>query len=174
LKHKLTVVPFVLAATMAVGISGAQADYPTSVSTRSHAGGVTVNVEVNSPTGESSGYRHYPAPEYRGGDLPPPPDYRYAPAPEYGRRADPSYCDYFARREADRYASPGNRPLAGAARGALRGAAFGHLVGSKKEAKRGAAIGAAIGLMANGARNQREQDYAYTRAYEDCMRDFRR
>ena len=173
MKHKLTVVPFVLAATMAVGISGAQADYPTSVSTRTQAGEVTVNVEVNSPAGESSGYRYSPATEYRGGGLPPP-DYRYAPAPEYGRRADPSYCDFFARREADRYARPGNRPLAGAARGALGVAAFGALVGNKKDARRGAAIGAAIGLVANGARNQREQDYAYTRAYEDCMRDFRR
>ena len=173
MKHEHSVVPLVLAAAMAVGIGSARADYPTSVTTRSHAGGVTVNVEVNPPAGESSGYRYYPAPDYRGSDLPPP-DYRHAPAHDYGRRADPSYCDYFARREADRYASSGNRPLAGAARGALRGAAFGHLVGSRKEAKRGAAIGAAIGLIANGARNQREQDYAYSRAYEDCMRDFRR
>jgi hypothetical protein len=60
LKHEHSVVPLVLAAAMAAGIGSARADYPTSVSTRTQAGGVTVNVEVNSPAGESSGYRLLP------------------------------------------------------------------------------------------------------------------
>lgn len=173
MKYYQAAVPFVLSAFMALGSGGVRADLQTSVSTRSASGPVTVNVEVSSAETRYGGSDYYPPPpEYRG-DLPPPPAYRYGPGPEY-HRADPAYCDYFARREADRYAAPGNRPLAGAARGALGGAAFGALVGNRKNARRGAVIGATIGLVANGARNDRERDYAYTRAYDDCMRGFRR
>ena len=101
--------------------------------------------------------------------------HRYPPPPpDYPRRPDRGYCDYYARNHADRYAPPGSGAAGGAITGAARGAVFGAIVGGSKGAKRGAAAGAGLGVIANGARNQRERDYAYTRAYEDCMSDFRR
>jgi hypothetical protein len=100
---------------------------------------------------------------------------RYPPPPrDYPRRVDPGYCDYYARDHADRYARPGAGAVGGAVRGAAKGAIFGAIVGGSKGAKRGAKAGAGLGVIANGARNQRERDYAYMRAYDDCMSDFRR
>lgn len=95
---------------------------------------------------------------------------RYPPPPDYPRRVDPRYCDYYARDHAERYARHGGGAVTGAAKGAI----FGAIVGGSKGAKRGAAAGAGLGVIANGARNQRERDYAYMRAYDDCMSDFRR
>lgn len=101
-------------------------------------------------------------------------DYYPPPPPDYQRRPDPGYCDYYARGHAERYAPPGSGALNNAVSGAAKGAIFGAIVGGRKGAKRGAAAGAGLGVIANGARNNRERDYAYTRAYDDCMRGFRR
>lgn len=99
----------------------------------------------------------------------------YPPPPsDYPRRIDRFYCDDYARHQAHRYASPGSGALNGAVRGAARGAVFGAIVGGSKGARRGAAAGAGLGVIANGARNERARDYAYMRAYDDCMREFRR
>ncbi len=103
------------------------------------------------------------------------PYYGYPPPPsDYARRPDPAYCDYYARERAERYARAGDRPLGGAVRGGVGGAAFGAIVGGKKGARRGAVAGAGLALLANGVRNERERDYAYHRAYDDCMSGFRR
>ncbi len=83
-------------------------------------------------------------------------------------------CHFYARDRAYRYAPPGAGALGGAARGAARGAAFGAIVGGRKGAARGAAAGGALGAIANGARNQADRDYAYRRAYDDCMDGYRR
>ena len=34
--------------------------------------------------------------------------------------------------------------------------------------------GGALGVVANGARNEADRDYAYRHAYDDCMRGYRR
>lgn len=115
-------------------------------------------------------------------DYPPRPDYydddrhyHYPPPPpDYNRRPDPGYCDYYARERADRYARSDQGALGGVVKGGAGGAIFGAIVGGKKGARRGALAGAGLGVVANGMRNQRERDYAYTRAYEDCMSGFRR
>jgi hypothetical protein len=103
-----------------------------------------------------------------------PPHHYPPPPPDYHRRPDPGYCDYYARDHAERYAPPGSGAVGGAVRGAAGGAVFGAIVGGKKGARRGALAGAGLAVVANGARNHRERDYAYTRAYEDCMSGFRR
>lgn len=103
-----------------------------------------------------------------------PPHHYPPPPPDHHRRPDPGYCDYYARDHAERYAPPGSGAVGGAITGAAKGAIFGAIVGGKKGARRGALAGAGMGLVAKGARNHRERDYAYTRAYEDCMSDFRR
>jgi hypothetical protein len=90
------------------------------------------------------------------------------------RHADPDSCHFYARQEAWRYAPPGAGALGGAARGAARGAMFGAIVGGRRAARRGAAAGAALGIIANGARREREREYAYQRAFDDCMDGFRR
>jgi hypothetical protein len=101
--------------------------------------------------------------------YPPPPN----PPPGYGH-SDPRACDFYARDQAYRYAPPGAGAAGGAVRGAVGGAAFGAIVGGSRGARRGAAAGAALGAIANGARAQRDRDYAYSYAYDDCMRGFRR
>ena len=104
-----------------------------------------------------------------------PAHYRYPPPPpDYPRHIDRFYCDDYARHHAHRYAPPGRGALDSAVRGAAKGAVFGAIVGGSKGARRGGAAGAGLGVIANGARNERERDYAYTRAYDDCMREFRR
>lgn len=117
--------------------------------------------------GVRADYR-YDDPHY--GYPPPPSDY----GRDYGRRPDPGYCDYYARERAERYARAGHAPFGGAVRGGVGGAAFGAIVGGKKGARRGAIAGAGLAVIANGVRNERERDYAYTRAYDDCMSGFRR
>jgi hypothetical protein len=102
----------------------------------------------------------------------PPPPLPYPPPPDYGH-SDPYRCDMYARDQAHRYAPPGSA-VGGAVRGAVGGAVFGAIVGGKKGARRGAAAGGGLGLVANGARAQREREYAYRYAYDDCMRGFRR
>jgi hypothetical protein len=102
------------------------------------------------------GPHHYP---------PPPRDYRHSSARD---------CDFYARDQAWRYAPPGSGALGGAARGAVGGAVFGAIVGGSRGARRGALAGGALGAIANGARAQRQRDYAYRYAYDDCMRGFRR
>lgn len=96
------------------------------------------------------------------------------PPPDPHRRPDPGYCDYYARGHAERYVRPGSGAAGAAIGGAAGGAIFGAIVGGKKGARRGALAGAGLGVVAKGAHNQRERDYAYTRAYEDCMFGFRR
>lgn len=64
--------------------------------------------------------------------------------------------------------------MGGAARGAVGGAVFGAIVGGSKGAKRGALAGGALGVVSTGARNQADRDYAYRRAYDDCMGGYRR
>jgi hypothetical protein len=105
-----------------------------------------------------------------GNGGPPPLPY---PPPGYGH-SDPRACDFYARDQAYRYAPPGAGVGGGAVRGAVGGAAFGTIVGGSKGARRGAAAGAALGAIARGASAQRERDYAYRYAYDDCMRGFRR
>ncbi|MCU0950809.1 MAG: hypothetical protein MUC68_07020 [Burkholderiaceae bacterium] len=107
------------------------------------------------------------------GYYPPPHSLPYPPPPGY-HHSDPRACDMYARDQAYRYAPPGAGAAGGAVRGAVRGAAFGAIVGGSRGARRGAAAGAALGTIANGARAQRERDYAYSYAYDDCMRGFRR
>lgn len=87
---------------------------------------------------------------------------------------DADDCHFYAREEAWRYAPPGAGALGSAARGAVGGAAFGAIVGGRKGARRGAAAGAALGAIANGARRNLDREYAYRRAYEDCMHGLRR
>jgi hypothetical protein len=105
------------------------------------------------------------------GGYPPPPPPFGAPG-GYGR-ADPRQCDFYARDMAYRYAPPGVG-LQGAARGAVRGGVFGAIVGGKKGAQRGAAVGGGLGAVAAGARAQRDREYAWRAAYDDCMAGFRR
>ncbi|MBP9906710.1 MAG: hypothetical protein KBF66_14205 [Rhodoferax sp.] len=83
-------------------------------------------------------------------------------------------CHFYAREQSHRYAPPGAGALSGAARGAVGGAIFGGIVGGGRGAGRGAAAGAALGLIANGARNNADREDAYRRAYDDCMRGWRR
>ena len=101
-----------------------------------------------------------------------------APAqPRYGdrhRHPDPEDCHFYARDQAYRYAPPGTGSLGSAARGAVGGAVFGGIVGGRRGARRGAMAGGAIGVIANGARNQADRDYAHRRAYDDCMDGYRR
>jgi hypothetical protein len=104
----------------------------------------------------------------------PPYDSPYPPPPRGYPHSNPRDCDFYARDQAYRYAPPGAGAAGGAVRGAVRGAAFGAIVGGSKGARRGAAAGAALGTIANGARAERERDYAYRYAYDDCMRGFRR
>lgn len=106
---------------------------------------------------------YYPPPTYY--PPPPPPGYRHGTARD---------CDFYARDQAYRYSPPGSGAIHGAARGAVKGAVFGAIVGGSKGARRGAAVGGGLGAVANGARAQRDRDYAYHYAYDDCMRGFRR
>lgn len=103
----------------------------------------------------------------------PPPSYYPPPPPPGYRHSEARSCDYYARDEAYRYA-PAGAGLHGAARGAVKGAVFGAIVGGSKGARRGAAVGGGLGAVASGARAQRDRDYAYHYAYDDCMRGFRR
>ncbi len=99
---------------------------------------------------------------------------RYTPPPPRGyAHSTPRDCDFYAREQAYRYA-PAGAGLRGAVRGGAGGAAFGAIVGGGKGARRGAAAGAALGAIAAGAQAQREREYAYDCAYDDCMRGFRR
>lgn len=106
---------------------------------------------------------YYPSPSHY--PPPPPPGYRHS---------DARQCDFYARDQAYRYAPPGAGGLHGAARGAVKGAVFGAIVGGSKGARRGAAVGGGLGVVASGARAQRDREYAYHYAYDDCMRGFRR
>jgi hypothetical protein len=83
-------------------------------------------------------------------------------------------CHYYAREESFRYAPSGTGALGGAARGAMGGAVFGAIVGGSRGARRGVIAGGALGAVAAGARNQADRDYAYRRAFDDCMRGYRR
>jgi hypothetical protein len=83
-------------------------------------------------------------------------------------------CHFFAREQSFRYAPAGAGALGGAARGAVGGAVFGAIVGGKRGARRGVVAGGALGAIAAGARNQADRDYAYGRAFDDCMRGHRR
>ncbi len=89
----------------------------------------------------------------------------------YGHAED---CHFYAKDQAYRYAPPGVGALGGAARGVVGGAVFGGIVGGGRGARRGAMAGAALGVIANGARNNADRDYAYRRAYDDCMDGRRR
>lgn len=89
----------------------------------------------------------------------------------YNRGED---CHFYAKDQAYRYAPPGAGALSGAARGGVGGAVFGGIVGGGRGARRGAMAGAALGVIANGARNQADRDYAYRRAFDDCMSGYRR
>jgi hypothetical protein len=102
----------------------------------------------------------------------PPPPLHYPP--QGYRHGDPRNCDLYARDHAYRYAPPGAGVGRGAVRGAIGGAAFGAIAGGSRGARRGAAAGLALGAIAHGARAERERDYAYRYAYDDCMRGFRR
>lgn len=90
------------------------------------------------------------------------------------RYGNPGDCHYYAQEQADHYAPPGAGGLHSAARGALGGALFGGIVGGGRAAGRGALVGGALGAVANGARHEADRDYAYRRAYDDCMRGNRR
>jgi hypothetical protein len=83
-------------------------------------------------------------------------------------------CHYFAHEESLRYIPSGAGALRGAARGAMGGAVFGAMVGGSRGARRGVIAGGALGAVAAGARNQADRDYAYRRAFDECMRDYRR
>lgn len=89
----------------------------------------------------------------------------------YGHAED---CHFFAKEQAYRYAPHGAGAMGGAARGMVGGAVFGGIVGGGRGARRGALAGAALGVIANGARNQADRDYAYRRAYDDCINGYRR
>jgi hypothetical protein len=103
------------------------------------------------------------------------PHYGYPPPPsDYERRPDPGYCDYYARERAERYARAGHAPLGGAVRGGVGGAGFWRHRRRQERRTPGAIAGAGLAVIANGVRNERERDYAYTRAYDDCMSGFRR
>lgn len=103
-----------------------------------------------------------------------PPPSHYPPPPPSYRHSEARQCDFYARDQAYRYAPPGAGGLHGAAHGAVKGAVFGAIVGGSKGARRGAAVGGGLGAVAAGARSQRDRDYAYQYAYDDCMRGFRR
>jgi hypothetical protein len=90
------------------------------------------------------------------------------------RHRDAEDCHFEAQERAWRHVPPGAGSLGSAARGATRGAVFGAIVGGRKGARRGAAAGGALGVIANGARAQAERDYAYRRAFDDCMDGYRR
>jgi|JFJP01.1.fsa_nt_gi hypothetical protein len=83
-------------------------------------------------------------------------------------------CHFYAKDQAHRYVPQGAGVLGGAARGAMGGALFGGIVGGGRGVGRGAAAGAALGIIANGARNHADRDYAYRRAYDYCMGGYRR
>lgn len=83
-------------------------------------------------------------------------------------------CHFYAREQSYRYAPPGAGALGGAARGVVGGAVFGGIVGGSRGARRGAVAGAALGVIARGARNNADRDYAYRHAYDDCMDGYRR
>jgi hypothetical protein len=100
-------------------------------------------------------------------------DRNFPPPPSGWAHSEARACDFYAREQAYRYAPPG-AGMRGAVRGAVGGAGFGAIVGGGRGAKRGAAAGAALGAIAAGARAQRERDYAYGYAFDDCMRGFRR
>jgi hypothetical protein len=59
-------------------------------------------------------------------------------------------------------------------RGAVGGAVFGAIVGGGRGARRGVIAGGALGAISAGARNQADRDYAYRRAFADCMHGYRR
>jgi hypothetical protein len=78
------------------------------------------------------------------------------PPPGYGHR-DLRSCGFHARDQAYRYASPGARRR------------------WRRFARRGAALQRAQHSVPSlKARAQRERDYAYSDAFDDCMRGFRR
>jgi hypothetical protein len=83
-------------------------------------------------------------------------------------------CHFYAQEQSYRYVPSGAGAMGGAARGAVGGAVFGAIVGGSKGAKRGALAGGALGVVATGARNQADRDYAYRRAYDNCMDGYRR
>ena len=83
-------------------------------------------------------------------------------------------CHYFAREQSYRYAPSGAGMMGGAARGAVGGAVFGAIVGGGRSARRGAIAGGALGAIAAGARNEAERDHAYRRAFDHCIRGYRR
>lgn len=83
-------------------------------------------------------------------------------------------CHFYAKEQSYRYVPPGAGTLGGVARGAAGGAVFGGVVGGGRGARRGAMAGAALGAIANGARNNADREYAYRRAYDDCMDGYRR
>lgn len=83
-------------------------------------------------------------------------------------------CHFHAREQSYRYAPSGAGSMGGAARGAVGGAVFGAIVGGGRGARRGVIAGGALGAIAAGARNQADRDYAYRRAFDDCMRGYRR
>jgi hypothetical protein len=83
-------------------------------------------------------------------------------------------CHFYAREQSYRYAPSGAGMMRGAARGVVGGAVFGAIVGGGRSARRGAVAGGALGAIAAGARNEAERDYAYRRAFDDCIRGERR
>lgn len=83
-------------------------------------------------------------------------------------------CPVYAREQSDRYAPSGAGALGSAARGAVGGAVFGAIVGGGRGARRGVIAGGALGAIAAGARNEADRDYAYRRAFDDCIRGYRR
>jgi uncharacterized protein YcfJ len=83
-------------------------------------------------------------------------------------------CHFHAREQSYRYAPSGAGAMGGAARGAVGGAVFGAIVGGSRGARRGVIAGGALGAIAAGARNQADREYAYRRAFDDCMREYRR
>lgn len=83
-------------------------------------------------------------------------------------------CHFYAREQSYRFAPSGAGAMGGAARGAVGGAVFGAIVGGSRGARRGVIAGGALGAIAAGTRNQADRDYAYRRAFDDCMHGYRR
>lgn len=78
-----------------------------------------------------------------------------------------SYCQDYARRQANRYANPANI-VGGAALGAGAGAITGGIINGGKGAGVGAIIGGLGGAAVSGITTDQRWRRVYDRAYADC------
>ncbi len=92
------------------------------------------------------------------------------PTMDSASAASRSYCDGYAREQANRASPVGSGAVPGAVGGAIVGAIIGGIAGGGRGAGTGAAIGAGVGGVGGAAHRSRKWHNVYNAEYNNCLR----